>query len=40
MKKYVSPAIEAFLLSKNDILTGSDVLINGEDLFGAKADGE
>ena len=34
MKKYVSPSIEAMVITKADILAASDVLINGGDLFG------
>ena len=33
-KKYVNPEITAVALTQGDILSGSDVLINGEDLFG------
>jgi len=40
MKKYVSPTLDAVILAHEDILAGSDVLINGEDLFGTAADGE
>lgn len=32
-KNYTTPEIEAVKLAKEDILNGSDVLINGEDLF-------
>lgn len=34
MKKYTAPTITATPISDKDILAGSDVLINGEDLFG------
>ena len=33
MNKYVSPEIEVTLLLTEDILTGSDVLIDGGDLW-------
>ena len=36
MKKYVSPSLETTVLTSADILAESDVLINGEDLFGAQ----
>ena len=32
--KYVNPEMFCVVLTKADILSGSDVLINGEDLFG------
>ncbi len=34
MKKYLTPSIEKVVLTEKDILTGSDVLIDGSDLFG------
>ncbi len=34
MKEYLTPAIEVTLLSRQDILSASDVLIDGSDLFG------
>lgn len=34
MKKYTAPTLEAVLITDKDILAGSDVLINGEELFG------
>ena len=33
-KEYVKPEIFEIPVAKNDILAGSDVLINGEELFG------
>ncbi len=33
MKKYVKPEIEMTVLTNADILNGSDVLIDGSDLF-------
>jgi len=33
-KTYTSPEIDAVVIAESDILSGSDVLINGEDLFG------
>lgn len=33
-KNYISPELEALKLAKEDILSGSDVLIDGSDLFG------
>lgn len=36
MKEYLTPAIEVTLLSQQDILNGSEVLINGSDLFGTS----
>ena len=36
MKKYLAPTLEATPISSKDILAGSDVLINGEDLFGEQ----
>ncbi len=40
MKKnyYTSPKIEAVKLSTEDILNGSDVLVDGSDLFGPQDD--
>ena len=35
-KMYISPELNTQNLSLSDILNGSDVLINGEDLFGDK----
>ena len=32
-KRYISPQINTEALSENDILNGSDLLINGEELF-------
>lgn len=34
MQKYTKPLVEATKLSSEDILNGSDVLIDGSDLFG------
>lgn len=34
-KNYTAPEIETVKLSSEDILNGSDVLINAEDLFKA-----
>ena len=36
MKKYLTPSLESTTVSKKDILAESDVLINGEDLFGEQ----
>ena len=36
MKKYKTPTLEQIPISDKDILNGSDVLINGEDLFGTQ----
>ena len=36
MKKYKTPTLEEVKISNEDILNGSDVLINGEDLFGPQ----
>lgn len=36
MKKYTSPTIVLTSVSAEDILTGSDVLIDGSDLFGEE----
>ena len=36
MKKYISPSLETTAITNADILAGSDVLINGEDLFGPQ----
>ena len=33
-KKYTSPDLELTSLSREDILNGSDVLVDGSDLFG------
>lgn len=33
-KNYISPELEALKLTKEDILSQSDVLIDGSDLFG------
>lgn len=33
-KKYLSPQVETVLLTIEDILNGSDVLIDGSELFG------
>lgn len=35
-KEYVSPKLQTHLISLGDILAGSDVLINGADLFGEE----
>ena len=34
MKKYNAPQLEITVLTSQDILNGSDVLIDGSDLFG------
>ena len=36
MKQYKKPTFEQIPISEKDILNGSDVLINGEDLFGTQ----
>ena len=36
MKKYQAPTLETTAITNADILAGSDVLINGEDLFGEQ----
>ena len=36
MKKYNAPQFEVTLLTSQDILNGSDVLIDGSDLFGTE----
>ena len=36
MKKYQSPEMKLVNISNEDILNGSDVLINGELLFGEQ----
>ena len=33
MKKYISPEIKLIEITQNDILVGSDVLIDGSGLF-------
>lgn len=37
-KQYFKPQLEEIKLSKEDILSGSDVLINGENLFGTTQE--
>ena len=37
-QQYLKPELEAVKLSREDILAASDVLINGEDLFGPAQD--
>ena len=36
MKKYQAPTFEEVKITNEDILNSSDVLINGEDLFGPQ----
>lgn len=36
MKKYVSPSLETTAITNADILAGSDVLIDIENLFGEQ----
>ena len=36
MKKYKPPTLEEVKISNEDILNGSDVLIDGEALFGPQ----
>ena len=36
MKKYKTPTLDEVKISNEDILNSSDVLINGEDLFGPQ----
>lgn len=36
MKKYTAPMLEIAILTNSDILNGSDVLIDGSDLFGTE----
>ena len=36
MKKYITPTLDATTITSKDILAGSDVLIDGKDLFGEE----
>jgi hypothetical protein len=36
MKKYTAPVFEVTALTQQDILNGSDVLIDGSELFGTE----
>ena len=38
MKKYTAPVFEVTALTQQDILNGSDVLIDGSDLFGTGTE--
>lgn len=37
-KKYLTPEFDAVMLSKEDVLAASDVLIDGSDLFGTTEE--
>ncbi len=40
MKNYTKPDLYVEKISSQDILNGSDVLIDGSDLFGTESEGE